>query len=259
MSTPEEEPVVVVEPMMPVDESTTTEQQQGDEDDEVSALRDNIARKGRNAYYFAHDKTPTGPKWDGKPEPKLLSTSSSSGKPLLQKASSSFDMHASTIRQYAFSDGRKSVKLYIDYKVIVGEDVMKKAEEDAAVVALAAAEAEALAASETEATEEGVEEGVETPTEPTTPPPPMPAVPPPPILTQDDIRIDYTEESLSLMINANTNSQSLVFTKLAGSITSATFKLKPDDKMLVLILKKAVPGEEWRTINDKGNSDVEVV
>jgi hypothetical protein len=228
MSTSEEEP-------MP--EETINEN-----DDEVSALRDNIARKGRNAYYFAHDKTPTGPKWDGKPEPKLLSTSSQN-RPLLQKASSSFDMHASTIRQYAFSDGTKSVKLYIDYKVIVGEDVMKEAEEDAAAAEAAATEA-ALA-------EEG-EEGEE----PATPP----ALPtPPPILTPDDIRLDYTEESLSLMINCSSISQSLVFTKLTGSITSATFKLKPDDNMLVLILKKAVPGEEWRTINNKGNPDVEVV
>ena len=38
-----------------------------------SALRENIGKKGRNSYYYAHSKTATGPEWDGKEEPKLLS------------------------------------------------------------------------------------------------------------------------------------------------------------------------------------------
>ena len=58
--------------------ATTTEHQQAEEEqEERSALRDNIELKGKNAYYFAHAKTANGPKWDGKIEPKLLSTSSS--------------------------------------------------------------------------------------------------------------------------------------------------------------------------------------
>lgn len=39
---------------------------------------DNIAKKGKNAYYYAHAHNATGPKWDGKIEPRLLSTSSNS-------------------------------------------------------------------------------------------------------------------------------------------------------------------------------------
>ncbi|KAL7529370.1 hypothetical protein ACHAWF_002955 [Thalassiosira exigua] len=44
-----------------------------------SALADNIARKGKNAYYYAHAHRATGPQWDGKIEPRLLGTSSSNG------------------------------------------------------------------------------------------------------------------------------------------------------------------------------------
>ena len=33
----------------------------------VSALRDNIATKGKNAYYYAHSHKADGPAWDGKP------------------------------------------------------------------------------------------------------------------------------------------------------------------------------------------------
>mmetsp|Transcript_19907 Transcript_19907/g.35271 ORF Transcript_19907/g.35271 Transcript_19907/m.35271 type:complete len:247 (-) Transcript_19907:328-1068(-) len=42
-----------------------------------SALVDNITKKGKNAYYYAHAHKATGPKWDGKIEPRLLSTNSS--------------------------------------------------------------------------------------------------------------------------------------------------------------------------------------
>ena len=38
----------------------------------VSALAENIARKGKNAYYYAHSHGASGPIWDGKEEPRLL-------------------------------------------------------------------------------------------------------------------------------------------------------------------------------------------
>jgi hypothetical protein len=81
-----------------------------------SALQANIEAKGKNAYYFAHSHKANGPKWDGKAEPRLLSSSTSSSidsdkKPQLKKAS--FDIHKSNITSYAFSDEGKSVKLYI--------------------------------------------------------------------------------------------------------------------------------------------------
>ena len=37
------------------------------EESSVSALRDNIATKGKNAYYYAHSHKADGPAWDGKP------------------------------------------------------------------------------------------------------------------------------------------------------------------------------------------------
>mmetsp|Transcript_20392 Transcript_20392/g.33759 ORF Transcript_20392/g.33759 Transcript_20392/m.33759 type:complete len:259 (+) Transcript_20392:81-857(+) len=248
----EETPVVVGDEQQPSEEPAAVVE----DAEEVSALRDNIARKGRNAYYFAHDKAPTGPKWDGKQEPKLLGKSKRDMGNSSARASmsSSFDMHKSSITTYSFSDGTKSVKLYIDYKVIVGEEALKKPEEDTPTieeVVFAPADDEAAAASEETPKEE------ETPTEETEPPAP-------PVLTEDDIRLDYTEQSLSLIIDVpsadgSLQCQSLIFTKLAGNISSATFKLKPDDNLLVLILKKAQIGEEWRTINDKGSPDNKVV
>lgn len=159
-------------------------------EDHVSALRHNISQKGRNAYYFAHTNTPTGPEWDGRPEPKLLSTEN---KGVLERTQSSFNFSKSNITSYAFSDGEKSVKLYID-----------------------------------------LQEGWE----------------------DDKVTLDYTEDSLSLQI-ATEDPKSLVFSKLAGKITKASYKLK--ELHLVLILRKETPGETWHTINDKGTPDNEVV
>jgi hypothetical protein len=85
-----------------------------EENAEKSALQDNIDRMGKNAYYFAHAHKADGPKWDGKVEPKLLSSRSiSSEEARFKKTSVSFDMHMSNITSYAFSDEGKNVKLYL--------------------------------------------------------------------------------------------------------------------------------------------------
>ena len=84
-----------------------------DRKDATSALRDNIDRKGKNAYYYAHSHQATGPKWDGRPEPKLLSTSSSG--PSLPASSHRAQLMArSNITSYAFLDEEKRVKLYVN-------------------------------------------------------------------------------------------------------------------------------------------------
>mmetsp|Transcript_11403 Transcript_11403/g.23332 ORF Transcript_11403/g.23332 Transcript_11403/m.23332 type:complete len:167 (+) Transcript_11403:582-1082(+) len=73
----------------------------------VSALRDNIAHKGRNAYYYAHAHKADGPEWDQKEEPRLLKTESKGeeeDKPLVP---------ASPITDYAYSDEDKKLKIYI--------------------------------------------------------------------------------------------------------------------------------------------------
>lgn len=80
-------------------------------DSSKSALQDNLDRKGKNAYYFAHAHKATGPKWDGKEQPKLLKRESTGGASV---ASSSFDYSKSTITTYAFLDDGPKVKLYVN-------------------------------------------------------------------------------------------------------------------------------------------------
>ena len=97
-------------------------------DQELSALKDNIEKKGKNAYYYAHAHKVDGPKWDGKPEPKLLSkdqreVNSSSAVSRL----SSFDSK-STITNYAFCDEEKKVKIYVNL-----EGVGEKCKEEGSV------------------------------------------------------------------------------------------------------------------------------
>ena len=89
-----------------------------------SALRENIERKGKNAYYFAHSNTPTGPEWDGKPNPKLLGKSASSDD-IVPRTKPTFEYHKSNITSYAFSDEGKSVKLYLSM-----DDVGEKCNEE---------------------------------------------------------------------------------------------------------------------------------
>jgi hypothetical protein len=60
-----------------------------------SALQDNIARKGKNAYYFAHAHKANGPVWDGKTEPKLLSRQASEQEH--KTTSAAFDYNRSNI------------------------------------------------------------------------------------------------------------------------------------------------------------------
>lgn len=88
-----------------------------------SALQENIDRKGKNAYYFAHAHKANGPKWDGKIQPKLLSKESSIED--TSTKSSSFEYHKSNITSYAFSDEGKNVKLYVTMEG-VGEKCQEK-------------------------------------------------------------------------------------------------------------------------------------
>lgn len=77
----------------------------------ASALEDNILSKGKNAYYFAHAHKATGPKWDGKEEPRLLSRSESHTG---HRVKSSFEYSKSNITTYAFLDDGMKVKLYLN-------------------------------------------------------------------------------------------------------------------------------------------------
>jgi hypothetical protein len=89
------------------------ERQQQQENSAPSALRDNINKKGTNAYYYAHGKTANGPEWDGKEQPRLLGKSTSNVSDCNSRRLSSFDFNKSNITSYAFCDEGKTVKLYI--------------------------------------------------------------------------------------------------------------------------------------------------
>jgi hypothetical protein len=102
-----------------------TDSSEEDAAEQKSALQDNIERMGKNAYYFAHAHKANGPKWDGKVEPKLLSSRSISSEDATTFKKTSFDVHKSNITSYAFSDEGKNVKLYLTM-----EDVGEKCSDE---------------------------------------------------------------------------------------------------------------------------------
>jgi len=78
-----------------------------DIDQTESALRENISKKGKNAYYYAHGNTANGPAWDGKEEPRLLAVGveRTVSKPL-----------ASQFDSFSWLDETKNVKVYVDFE-----------------------------------------------------------------------------------------------------------------------------------------------
>jgi len=72
-----------------------------------SALHENINRKGSNSYYYAHGNTAKGPAWDGREEPRLLSTSA-------PPKSVTIAMMAS-FESFSWLDENKFVKVYIEF------------------------------------------------------------------------------------------------------------------------------------------------
>ncbi len=79
-------------------------------DSQVSALRENIERKGHNSYYYAHGNTACGPQWDGKEEPRRLDGSEFVDPALFNSPK----LTISTITEYYWADGTSNVKIYID-------------------------------------------------------------------------------------------------------------------------------------------------
>lgn len=192
-----------------------------DEESKVSrnALQENLENKGKNAYYFAHNKTPSGPTWDGKPQPRLLAKHSSCGTTDnvletahahisndevqsllqgLQENKSSFDFRKSNISKYAFLDEGKKVKIYVEL--------------------------------------EGVGDICE---------------------SEDAITLDWDERSFSLVIRLDSDIKCLSFGKLQGAIKKATFK-KKTDRIVIIITKKVAEGEdpkEWTSIGAMADTD----
>lgn len=97
-------------------ESSTSTVSASSEQLSKSALQENIERKGKHAYYFAHAHKANGPKWDGKIEPKLLSSSSTVSEEPVKTAA--FEYHKSNITSYAFLDEGHKIKVYITLEAV---------------------------------------------------------------------------------------------------------------------------------------------
>mmetsp|Transcript_3534 Transcript_3534/g.3909 ORF Transcript_3534/g.3909 Transcript_3534/m.3909 type:complete len:159 (-) Transcript_3534:797-1273(-) len=90
----------------------------------LSALEENIGNKGKHSYYYAHSHKATGPKWDGKPQPRLLSKNNSPED--CYNSKTSFDTNNSSITVYSFSDENSKIKIYIPLAVSSADDVTLK-------------------------------------------------------------------------------------------------------------------------------------
>mmetsp|Transcript_32570 Transcript_32570/g.24072 ORF Transcript_32570/g.24072 Transcript_32570/m.24072 type:complete len:153 (+) Transcript_32570:128-586(+) len=77
------------------------------EDESLSALRENIERKGSNSYYYAHGKKIDGPQWDGKEEPRLLSVAEG---PVIPR------INYIEFPSFSWLDDTRSVKIFVDFE-----------------------------------------------------------------------------------------------------------------------------------------------
>lgn len=80
-----------------------------DTDNNMSALQENIQKKGVNAYYYAHGPKIDGPAWDGSINPRLMDSQQST-------ISSSSSQKFTMLTDFAWVDGNnKQVKIYLDF------------------------------------------------------------------------------------------------------------------------------------------------
>jgi hypothetical protein len=211
--------------------ATTTEHQQAEEEqEERSALRDNIERKGKNAYYFAHAKTANGPKWDGKIEPKLLSTSSSNVSSFSSSASMSklSLMAKSNITNYAFLDDGAKVKIYVNLPGVGDCDDDKITidfTERSLCLMVKDYPIPSPFAPKKQAEEDDDEKGD----------------------NKGELIVDTAPpEIVKEIIEERKEDRCLTFAQLYGDIEKATFKKKPDK--VIITLKKKNNDSKWNSI-----------
>lgn len=195
-------------------------------EEDLSALRDNIERKGKNAYYFAHAKTANGPKWDGKIEPKLLSTSSTSNVSSVSSSASMSKlslMAKSNITNYAFLDDGAKVKIYVNLPGVGNcddENITIDFTERSLCLTVkdyAITSPSSAAASK----EDGGEED------------------------KGELIMDSAPETVEEIVEERKEDRCLTFAKLYGDIEKATFKKKPD-KVIITLKKK--DDSKWNSI-----------
>jgi hypothetical protein len=205
-----------------------------------SALQENIARKGSNAYYFAHSHKATGPAWDGKIEPKLLSKdSSNTAVAAVHRSNSTFEYHKSNITSYAFMDDGPKVKIYID---LMG--VAKNCDQDDVSLDF------------TERSFCFQVHNYQHPLQVASPP----SKTEPPASNSDAQEEDSPQADTRATTECAPTAKCLSFSRLTQEITDASYKLKKGSQDCIIItLVKRDPAVTWHTIHDKGVPDHEVV
>eukprot|EP01031_Cornospumella_fuschlensis_P024040 gene24040-29091_t len=79
------------------------------EEEQLSALQENITRKGANSYYYAHGKKIEGPQWDGREEPRLLGT-------VPAEVVKTKTVLVNTLDSFSWLDETKHVKVYVEHE-----------------------------------------------------------------------------------------------------------------------------------------------
>ena len=80
-----------------------------------------------NSYYYAHGHNANGPEWDGKEEPRLLSSTPIEVKVWIELLHGSISLrfmieqknikpHAKPIDSYGWMDGKKLVKVFVEFE-----------------------------------------------------------------------------------------------------------------------------------------------
>mmetsp|Transcript_3073 Transcript_3073/g.4748 ORF Transcript_3073/g.4748 Transcript_3073/m.4748 type:complete len:208 (-) Transcript_3073:107-730(-) len=204
----------------------SAEETQPEED--LSALRDNIERKGKNAYYFAHAKTANGPKWDGKIEPKLLSVSSNISNVSSVSSSASMSklslMAKSNITNYAFLDDGAKVKIYVNLPGVGNCDDDNITIDFTERSLCLTVKDYAITSPSTASTSKEEEDGEE---------------------DKGELIMDSAPETVKEIVEERKEDRCLTFAKLYGDIEKATFKKKPD-KVIITLKKKDV--SKWNSI-----------
>jgi hypothetical protein len=226
--------------------STTSSCNSNNNNNCKSALQDNLERKGKNAYYFAHAHRANGPEWDGKPEPKLLGRrvvgeAQSDSPPVAEgdnekdsmqqrhlapnppSRASAFNYSQSNITSYAFLDDGPRVKLYVDLMLDSSSGIPQ------------------FDWSNSTASD-----------------------------FSNKVTLEYTARTLCLAVRPNPAAVSpanhpappprvLKFDQLTANITAATYRVVPSKNRIILTLAKEDGSIIWHTIHDKGTPDHEVV
>ncbi|KAL7474358.1 hypothetical protein ACHAW6_000336 [Cyclotella cf. meneghiniana] len=214
-----------------------------------SALQDNIDRMGKNAYYFAHAHKATGPKWDGKIEPRLLSSSSNlsasdggadtvdggvasasvtSSAAAAAVALRSISLSKSNITNYAFMDEGEKVKIYVDLPS-VGSTPSENISLESTETSLCLIIKNYFA----------------------TPNPAEDTYPDDMICDTSKSNGDSKENGDEVMVQDQQSQgqgedRCLSFARLYGEIESATFKKKPDK--IIVTLKKKKSDNAWPSV-----------